>query len=73
MDELKIKSEFTKGFITGVIRKILKKKYGYNIDVCFDDDILLSVTDTGVHLHITADIDMSNDDLSKLRKNVIGL
>ena len=44
-------------------------------EICrrFNDDILLQITDAGAHLCFNADIDMSNEDLTKLRRNVIGL
>lgn len=73
MDELRIKSEFTKKFVAGAIRRAVKKKFGYNVDVRFNDDILMQITDTGAHLHINADVDMNNEDLTKLRKTIIGL
>lgn len=73
MDELKIKSEFTKKFVAGAIRRAVKKKLGYDIDIHFNDDILLQITDAGAHLCFNADVDMSNEDLTKLRKNIIGL
>lgn len=73
MDELRIKSEFTKKFVAGAIRRAIKKKFGYDVDVRFNDDILLQITDAGAHLSFNAGIDMSNEDLTKLRRNVIGL
>lgn len=73
MDELRIKSEFMKKFVAGAIRRAVKKKLGYDVDVRFNDDILLQITDAGAHLRFNADIDMSNEDLTKLRRNVIGL
>jgi hypothetical protein len=73
MDELRIKSEFMKKFIAGAIRRSVKKKLGYDVDVRFNDDILLQITDAGAHLCFNADIDMNNEDLTKLRRNVIGL
>ena len=73
MDELKIKSEFTKKFVAGAIRRAIKKKLGYDVDIRFNDDILLQITDAGAHLCFNADVDMCNEGLTKLRKNIIGL
>lgn len=73
MDELKIKSDFTKRFIAGAVRKAMRSKLGYDVDIRFIDDIVLQITDAGAHLKLSADIDMSNENLKKLRKNVIGL
>lgn len=73
MDELKIKSEFMKKFVAGAIRRAVKKKLGYDVDVRFNDDILMQITDAGAHLHINVDVDMNNEDLTKLRKTIIGL
>lgn len=73
MDELRIKSEFTKKFVAGAIRRVVKKNIGYDVDIRFYDDILLQITDAGAHLCFNADINMSNEDLTKLRKSIIGL
>lgn len=69
MDEMKIKSAFTTGLLSKVIKKILKRKLGVDIDICLNE-ITLSVVDGKTHAHIDADCELQKEQLLKLMKGM---
>lgn len=72
MDEMKIKTPFTKNFIAGAIRKLIKSKTGYDVSVNFLDDILIQADDNGVYVRVNAEGRMTKDSLSDIRRKLIG-
>lgn len=65
MDELKIKTNFTKNIISRLIRKLIYKKFGYDVGFhiheltsCADDNLV------SVHIKLTAD--MAKNDLDDI-------
>lgn len=64
---MKIKSAFTRGLISNQIRKILKKKTGYDIDIQLND-LEIVVVDGKAKAHLDADIEIGKEDLLKLLK-----
>lgn len=72
MDELRIKSDEMKRLIAGIIKKSIRRKYGFDIELRFPDDIELTI-DNAAHLSLSVEADISKHDLAVIRKNVIGL
>ncbi len=55
MDELKIRTDFMKGIISRVIRKILRKKLGEEISIIIDDiDLVVGNEVTRIHIDVKA-------------------
>lgn len=71
MDEMKIKTPFMRAFIAGLIEKTIKSKFGYDVDIKFDN-IALESDDESALMNLQLSVEMTNESLKELRKNVIG-
>lgn len=60
MDELKIKTKFMRELISKLLSSAIRKKLGYEVDICMHD-IEITVKDDKTHIHINADAEVSND------------
>ena len=62
---MKIRTAFMRKLIAGAVKKALRKKLGYDIDIQLNE---LSVTfdDDKAVAHISADAEMNKDELTKL-------
>lgn len=69
MDEMKIKSAFMTGLISKVLKKMLKRKLGVDIDICLNE-VVVSVVDGKTHAHIDADCELQKEQLLKLMKGM---
>lgn len=69
MDELKlnITTAFMKHLIAKTISKIIRKKFGYSLDILLNQ-IEIKATDGKIRIHIDADAVTTNDDLLKMIK-----
>ncbi len=65
MDEMRIQSKLMTGMISKIVRSVLCKKTGIDIDICLND-IRVTVTDGKVKAHLDANATMSVEDLTKL-------
>ena len=67
MDELKLKigSKFMKGAISGMVRKMIKKNFGYDVNVRIEG-LNVTLTDGKAHVHLNADAEINNDDITKI-------
>lgn len=68
MDIMKIGSNLMKGVIAKLLKKVLKNKLGYEIDIILDE-FEATITDGKAHIHLNIDADMSKEELMKLIKN----
>ena len=65
MDQIKLESKPVLKLVSWLIRKWVKKKYGYNISFQIND--LTAKNDNGAPtIHIDTDIRMSKEDFDKL-------
>jgi hypothetical protein len=55
MDEMKIVSNFTRGIISKILKKVIKKKTGYNMDIQLNS-ITTTVSDGKTHVHLVMKI-----------------
>ncbi len=69
MDEMKISSKFMKGVMSKIIRGFLKKKYGYDIDICIDE-FRITVIEDKAQIRINAGAELSKDELGKILSDV---
>ena len=69
MDEMKIVSKFTTNMISKLVKKVLRKKTGYNIDIQLNA-IPASINDGRTHIHLDVDAELEKDELTKMLKSV---
>lgn len=66
MDEMKIRSKFTKGLISKFLEKLFHRKTGCYADIQLNDISLEDTTDGMLDVHIDASFRMSNSELKSL-------
>lgn len=69
MDEMKIMSGFTSSIFSKVIHTVIRKKYGYNIDIHLNQ-ITATVTNGKTCLHLDVNAELEKEELLKLLKNI---
>ena len=69
MDEMKIVSKFTTNMISKLVKKVLRKKTGYNIDIRLNG-ITAGINDGRTHIHLDVDAELDKDELTKILKSV---
>ena len=69
MDEMKITSKFTTNMITKLIKMVLSKKLGYNVDIQLNA-INATIVDGKTHVHLDVDVELDKDELTKILKNI---
>lgn len=67
MDEIKISSKFMKSVISKLIKMILRKKFGVDIDFRIEG-FGVTVSDDKAHMYLNAGADMKKDELTKILK-----
>lgn len=66
---MKIESKFTRGIVSKFIKKIVRDKLGYNIDVQLNK-FRTTVIDEKTHVHLDVELDFSKEELDKLLKSI---
>lgn len=69
MDEMKIVSKFTTNMISKMVKMVLQKKLGYNIDIKLNE-IRTTITDGKTHVHLDVDAELEKEELVKILKNI---
>lgn len=69
MDEVKIVSKFTRSVISKLIKTVLHKKLGYNIDIQLNE-VNTTITEGKTHVHLDVDAELDKDELLKILKNI---
>lgn len=69
MDEMKIVSGFTRGIISKLVKVLLRKKLGYDIDIQLNK-IDVTIVDGKSHVHLDLDAELEKEELLKLLKKV---
>ena len=71
MDEMKIKlsTKFMRGMLAKIIKKVVSKKLGYQIDIQINK-IELETVDGKIHLGTDVDVEMDNDEFVKIINNI---
>lgn len=71
MDEMKIGSKFMKTLVAKLVKKTVKKKTGYDVDIQLNE-FTATVTDGTAHIHLSVDAELNKDELTKIL-SAIGL
>lgn len=69
MDEMKIVSKFTTNMISKLVKMVLRKKLGYNIDIQLNE-IKTTITDGKTHVHLDIDAELEKEELMNILKNI---
>ena len=69
MDELKIVSKFTTNMISKLVKMVLRKKLGYDIDIQLNE-IKTTITDGKTHVHLDVDAELEKEELVKILKKI---
>lgn len=69
MDEMKIVSKFTTGMISKLLKMMLRKKLGYDIDIKLNE-VTAKVDDGKTHIHLDVDAELGKEELTKILKSI---
>ena len=69
MDEMKIVSKFTTNMISKLVKMVLRKKLGYNIDIQVNE-IKTTITDGKTHVHLDVDAELEKEELMNILKEI---
>ena len=69
MDEMRITSVFTRGIVSKILRKVIRKKTGYEVEIQLND-VTTTIQNGKTHLHVDIDAELDKDELIKILKNV---
>lgn len=65
MDEMKISSKFMRNLIAKLVKKTVKKKVGYDVDIQLNE-FTATITDGTAHVHLSVDAELNKDELTKI-------
>lgn len=69
MDEMKIVSKFTTNMISKLVKMVLRKKLGYNVDIQVNE-IKTTITDGKTHVHLDVDAELEKEELMNILKKI---
>ncbi len=69
MDEMKIESNFTTGLVSKLVEMVVRKKFGYDVDVTLNK-FRTTVIEEKTHIHLDIELDLNKEELNKLMKSI---
>lgn len=69
MDEMKIVSKFTRGIVSKILKTVIHKKTGYDVDIQLNE-ITTTISDGKTHLHLDVDAELNKEELMKILKSI---
>lgn len=69
MDEMKIVSKFTTNVISKLVKMVLRKKLGYNVDIQLNE-IKTTINEGKTHVHLDIDAELDKEELTRILKSV---
>lgn len=66
---MKIVSKFTTNMISKLVKMVLRKKLGYNIDIQLNE-IKTTITDGKTHVHLDVDAELEKEELMNILKKI---
>lgn len=70
MDEMKIESKPMAKFVSRFVKRAIRKKYGYNIDIWLNH-FRTTILDEKTHVHLDVDLELSKEELNKLLESIV--
>lgn len=68
MDEMKIVTDFTRGIVSKLVKTLIRKKTGCNMDVVLNK-MNVTVNDGKTHIHLDLDAELSKEELVRIMKS----
>lgn len=65
MDEMKIGSKFTTGIISKLVSMVIRKKFGYDVQLNLNE-VIATVNDGKMHVHLDVDAKLTKEELNKI-------
>ena len=69
MDEMKISTRLMKGLIAKIVKTMIKKKVGYDVDIRLND-LVITNDDNKAHVHLNVDAELNKDELAKILETI---
>lgn len=71
MDEMKLKlsTKFMRGIIAKLVTKLIRKKFGYNVEIQLNE-LDVTYVDGKAHLHTNVDLELNNEEFMKIIKSI---
>lgn len=69
MDEMRIESKFTTGLVSKIAKKVVRNKFGYDVDIWLNG-LRTTVIEDKTHVHLDVDLELTKEELDKLLKSV---
>lgn len=66
---MKIESKFMRGIASKLIKKAMRNKLGYDVDVQLNG-FRTTVLEDKTHVHLDVDLELSKEELDKLMKSI---
>lgn len=66
---MKITSAFTRNIVSKLIRRVIKKKSGYDVDIRLSE-FSTTIIDGKAHVHLNVDAELDKDELTKILKTI---
>ena len=66
---MRIGSKFITSVISKIVKGVLKKKLGYDVDIQLNE-FNVTFNDGKAHVHLNADAELNKDELAKILKNI---
>lgn len=68
---MRIESKFTRTIISKLVKMVLQKKFGYDIDILLNE-LNATIIDGKAHVHLNIDAELNKDELTKIVR-IIGI
>ena len=69
MDEMKISSRFTRAVVSKLLKMMVKKKLGYEVDIQLNE-LTVRIDDEKAHAHVSADADLKKEELTRVLQTI---
>lgn len=70
MDEMLIKSKIMTNAVSKVVKKVLKKKTGYDVDIKLNNFCTYTTPEEKTHIHLDIDAELTKEELANILKSI---
>lgn len=69
MDEMRFESKLTRAIVSKLVKKGIKKKFGYDVDVDLNN-FRTTVIDGKTHVHLDVDLELNEKDFATILERI---
>lgn len=69
MDEMRFESKLTRTIVSKLVKKGIKKKFGYDVDVDLNN-FRTTVIDGKTHVHLDVDLELNEKDFATILESI---